>query len=121
MCTADHSDAIYILCLVITFRPRFLSDYLSSSVIALSKRSPVDTDVSHINTLNCLPPLSATTSRGFPPLSWAVFNFAQQLGAFPPGILNHKTEQHVRGFLFKKRHQNSSNWVVASWQSTFAP
>ena len=83
--------------LVVTFRPRFHSNYLASSATALSKRSTMHTDVSLRNTLNCLPSLAAATSRVSPPLSWAVFNFAEQLGTSPLGLRKDTTEQHVLG------------------------
>ena len=44
-------------CLVVTFRPRFHSDYLVPSATALSKKSSMVQMFSLINILNCLPPL----------------------------------------------------------------
>ena len=65
----------YILCLVVTFRPCFHSDYLAPSATALSKSPTTHAMFSLINALNCLPHLSAETSRGSRPLSWVVLSF----------------------------------------------
>ena len=45
------------LCLVVTFRPRFHSDYLAPAATALSKKSAMVQMFPLINILNCLPPL----------------------------------------------------------------
>ena len=47
------------VCLVITFRPHFHSDYLAPCATVLSKRSTMVQMFSLISMLNCLPPLLA--------------------------------------------------------------
>ena len=47
------------VCLVVTFRPRFHSDYLAPSATVLSERSTMVQMFSLINMLNCLPLLLA--------------------------------------------------------------
>ena len=94
------------LCLVVTFRSRFHSDYLAPpSVLALSKRSTMLqmfllTDT--LTTSSLLQPVGASL------LSWAVFNFAQQLVGIPFRVTCHATEQGVRSW------QSSSDPWTAS-------
>ena len=57
------------LCLVVTFRSRFQSEYLAPPpplLLSGQNGQPCIHKFSLINTLNCLPPLSASTDRGFP-------------------------------------------------------
>ena len=87
--------AIYVfifLWLVVTFWPRFHSDYLAPSATALSKRSTIVKMFS----LNYLPPLYVFSARTYE------INYIDRLWK-------------------QSQDKNSWNFIVDSWQSAFAP
>ena len=83
------------LCLVVTFRPRFHSDYLALSATALSKRSTM----LQMFLLNCLPPLICVLKH-----------IRTRLIILTGGKNNHKIKLAETGQL-----------AVGSRQSAFAP
>ena len=71
------------LCLVVTFRPDFHSDYLAPSATIPRQRSTTHSIFSLINTMNCIPPPSAATGGGSPLLYRAV-QLSNQRSPPPP-------------------------------------
>ena len=79
-----------ILCLIVALWPGFHSDYLASSITALSKRLTMNARVfNHKHTK--LPTTPAATGRGSLCCTGADFSLAQQPGASPLKFCNHAT------------------------------
>ena len=117
------------LCLVVNFQPHFYSD-----CNCLVQRSAMHTDVSLINTLNCLPPLFAQPVG----VVMGSFQFSSVTGGHPlPGYVTIQESNMYTDFYYyeskikivKKNYITLTNifnfnnfniTLVASWQLAFA-